>query len=96
MEFREGTASTMPQWRLQAEGLGSVVALLERHWNRFYLDDKSNFSREPNTLLVQFLQGKRSTWRVWAGLYRGLIRPTGAALDYAMGAGRNAARSDSI
>lgn len=27
MEFLEGAASTMPQWRLQAEGLGSVVAL---------------------------------------------------------------------
>jgi len=49
--------------------------LLENdYWNRFYLDDKSNFNREPNRFLVEVVQG----------------RPPGAALDYAMGEGRNA------
>ena len=49
--------------------------LLENdYWNRFYLDDKSNFNREPNGFLVQAVQG----------------RTPGKALDYAMGEGRNA------
>ncbi len=59
----------------QLKLIRSDRTLLENdYWNRFYLDDKSNFSREPNGFLVQVLQG----------------RPTGAALDYAMGEGRNA------
>jgi SAM-dependent methyltransferase len=48
--------------------------LLERdYWNRFYIDDKSNFNREPNGFLVEVVQA----------------RPPGAALDYGMGEGRN-------
>jgi SAM-dependent methyltransferase len=54
---------------------GQYVFTLETdYWNRFYLDDKSNFSKAPNAFLVQVIQGK----------------PPGAALDYAMGQGRNA------
>ena len=50
-------------------------ALLERdYWNRFYLNPKSNFNREPNGFLVEVVQA----------------RPPGAALDYGMGEGRNA------
>lgn len=57
----------------KAEAAGFEV-LVTTDRNIGYLDDKSNFSREPNGFLVQVLQG----------------RPTGAALDYAMGEGRNA------
>jgi SAM-dependent methyltransferase len=49
-------------------------ALESDYWNRFYLDDKSNFNREPNAFLVEAVRGK----------------PAGAALDYGMGQGRNA------
>lgn len=53
----------------------SARALLESdYWNRFYLNDKSNFNREPNGFLVEIVRGK----------------PPGAALDYGMGEGRNA------
>jgi len=44
------------------------------YWNRFYLDGKSNFNRTPNRFLMQVVEGL----------------PPGAALDYAMGEGRNA------
>ena len=50
------------------------AALESDYWNRFYLNDKSKFNREPNAFLMKVIQG----------------RPTGAALDYAMGEGRNA------
>jgi SAM-dependent methyltransferase len=43
------------------------------YWNRFYLNDKSNFNREPNAFLVRAVRG----------------RAPGVALDYAMGEGRN-------
>jgi len=43
------------------------------YWNRFYLDDKSNFNREPNAFLVRVVRE----------------RTPGVALDYAMGDGRN-------
>jgi hypothetical protein len=49
-------------------------ALEADYWNRFYLDDKSNFNRAPNGFLKQMVTG---------------MRP-GAALDYGMGEGRNA------
>jgi Tellurite resistance protein TehB len=50
------------------------TALENDYWNRFYLDEKSNFNREPNAFLVRTVQGKMP----------------GTALDYAMGDGRNA------
>ena len=73
--------------KLRAEGVGDTEiarrlrlirsdrALLESdYWNRFYLNDESNFNREPNGFLVQVVKG----------------RPPGNALDYGMGQGRNA------
>ena len=69
----EGIAETEISRRLGL--IRSDRTLLENdYWNRFYLDDKSNFSREPNAFLVRVVQG----------------RAPGAALDYAMGEGRNA------
>jgi SAM-dependent methyltransferase len=50
------------------------TALENDYWNRFYLDEKSNFNRQPNAFLVQSVKG----------------RAPGVALDYAMGEGRNA------
>jgi SAM-dependent methyltransferase len=50
------------------------VRLENDYWNRFYLDGNSNFNRSPNAFLVKAVRG---------------MRP-GAALDYAMGEGRNA------
>lgn len=49
-------------------------ALENDYWNRFYLDEKSNFNREPNAFLVRTVHGKTP----------------GTALDSAMGEGRNA------
>jgi SAM-dependent methyltransferase len=50
------------------------VRLENDYWNRFYTNDISNFNKAPNGFLVEVVQG----------------RPPGAALDYAMGEGRNA------
>lgn len=59
----------------RVKALESDRPLLEAdYWNRFYLDEKSNFNREPNSFLVQVVKGKTA----------------GSALDYAMGEGRNA------
>src|SRR4029450_10197893 len=59
----------------QLKLIRSDRALLESdYWNRFYLNDKSNFNREPNEFLVRVVQK---------------LAP-GVALDYAMGEGRNA------
>ena len=73
--------------KLRAAGIGDTEisrqlrlirsdrALLESdYWNRFYLNDKSNFNRAPNEFLVQVIRG----------------RAPGTALDYGMGEGRNA------
>jgi SAM-dependent methyltransferase len=49
-------------------------ALESDYWNRFYLNDKSNFNRAPNGFLVEAIRGIAA----------------GAALDYGMGEGRNA------
>jgi SAM-dependent methyltransferase len=69
----DGTAESEISRRLQL--VRSDRADLENdYWNRFYLNDKSNFNREPNGFLVQTVRG----------------RAPGTALDYAMGEGRNA------
>jgi SAM-dependent methyltransferase len=69
----EGISETEISRRLAL--IRSDRKLLETdYWNRFYLDDKSNFNRQPNAFLVQVVHG----------------RPPGVALDYAMGEGRNA------
>ena len=69
----EGIAET--EIRRRQRLIRSDRTLLENdYWNRFYLNDKSNFNRAPNAFLVQVVQG----------------RPAGTALDYAMGEGRNA------
>jgi SAM-dependent methyltransferase len=69
----EGIAETEISRRQRL--IRSDRTLLENdYWNRFYLNDKSNFNRAPNAFLVQVVQG----------------RPPGTALDYAMGEGRNA------
>jgi SAM-dependent methyltransferase len=73
--------------KLRATGIGETEisrqlrlirsdrALLESdYWNRFYLNDRSNFNRTPNEFLVQVVRG----------------RAPGTALDYGMGEGRNA------
>jgi SAM-dependent methyltransferase len=44
------------------------------YWNRFYLNDESDFNRAPNAFLVEVVEGL----------------PPGSALDYGMGEGRNA------
>lgn len=68
-----GIAETEISRRLSL--IQSDRTLLENdYWNRFYLDGKSSFNREPNGFLEQVVRGK----------------PPGAALDYAMGEGRNA------
>jgi SAM-dependent methyltransferase len=72
--------------KLRTEGIGereisrrlklirSERKLLEvDYWNRFYLNEKSNFNREPNAFVVRVVRG----------------RAPGVALDYAMGEGRN-------
>lgn len=72
--------------KLRTEGIGEAEIsrrlklirsernLLEAdYWNRFYLNDKANFNREPNAFLVHVVRE----------------RTPGVALDYAMGDGRN-------
>jgi hypothetical protein len=73
--------------QLRAEGIGETeisrrlslirsdrTALESDYWNHFYLSDKSNFNRAPNGFLAEVVRGK----------------PSGTALDYGMGEGRNA------
>jgi SAM-dependent methyltransferase len=73
--------------KLRAEGIGATeisrrlslirsdrTPLENDYWNRFYIDDKSNFNRTPNGFLIEVVRGK----------------PPGVALDYGMGEGRNA------
>lgn len=69
----EGVAESEISRRLQLVRTHRT-ALENDYWNRFYLDEKSNFNREPNAFLVRTVQGK----------------VPGTALDYAMGDGRNA------
>src|SRR5215831_16498238 len=53
--------------------LENKPALEADYWDRFYLDPTSKVNRGPNAFLVEMMRG----------------RTPGAALDYAMGEGRN-------